>query len=388
VNKLKNQYKKVAQFVDNMNIRHEFLKVLDVAYREDVYYGYEHMDDTSYFFQKLDPDYCQISSLEDGVWNFSFDFSYFQTNPEQLEMFPPEFKKMYNRFVKDPSNMRVQELDSTKTICIKINESLTYVMPPFFSTFEAIFDIEDYKALKKDKEEISNYKVIYQKIPMRTNSDANDDFLINLDTAMVFHNKAAQVVPDQVGIITAPFDAEGISFEKDQADFDNVAKAERDFWNTTGVSQLLFNADKTTSVGLSYSTKTDEAMAYGVLRQIERWINRRIKFFVGNNQNFKVRMLDVSIFNQDDQFNLAIQAGTYGLPVKTAIASLLGMSTSSMMNMFILENDILGINDKLVPLPSAHTLSGNGDVGAPPKSNGDITDEGLKTRDANKGNNN
>jgi hypothetical protein len=388
VNKFKNQYKGVLDFIEKMNIRHEFLKVLNIAYRDDVFYGYEHMSDNSYFIQKLDPEFCQISSQEDGCFNFAFDFSYFTTNPEQLDMYPSEFKKMYNRFRKDPSKMKWQELDPERTICIKINEDLDYIMPPFFSTFESIFDIEDYKALRKDREEISNYKILIQKIPVRLDSENNNDFAIDLETAMAFHNKAAQVLPDQVGIITGPFETDSVSFEKDQADFDNVAKAERDFWNTTGVSQLLFNADKTTSIGLSKSIQTDEAMAFGVIRQVERWINRRIKYLIGTPM-FKVRILDISIFNQHDFFTDILQAGQFGMPVKMAIAASLGFSPSSMINMIVLENDILGLNEKLIPLQSSHTTDGTDGNGAGAPSKGDkVSDEGLKARDGNKGNNN
>jgi hypothetical protein len=303
-------------------------------------------------------------------------------------MYPSEFKKMYNRFRKDPSKMKWQELDPERTICIKINEDLDYIMPPFFSTFESIFDIEDYKALRKDREEISNYKILIQKIPVRLDSENNNDFAIDLETAMAFHNKAAQVLPDQVGIITGPFETDSVSFEKDQADFDNVAKAERDFWNTTGVSQLLFNADKTTSIGLSKSIQTDEAMAFGVIRQVERWINRRIKYLIGTPM-FKVRILDISIFNQHDFFTDILQAGQFGMPVKMAIAASLGFSPSSMINMIVLENDILGLNEKLIPLQSSHTTDGTDGNGAGAPSKGDkVSDEGLKARDGNKGNNN
>lgn len=41
----------------------------------------------SYFIQKLNPDYCQISSIEGGCFNFAFDFNYFKTYPEKLKQY-------------------------------------------------------------------------------------------------------------------------------------------------------------------------------------------------------------------------------------------------------------------------------------------------------------
>ena len=53
-----------------MNLQHEFIKITTTILREDIFYGYEYSTKDSYFIQKLNPDYCQISSIEDGCFNF------------------------------------------------------------------------------------------------------------------------------------------------------------------------------------------------------------------------------------------------------------------------------------------------------------------------------
>lgn len=372
-----NQYKKVLQFLDLMNIKHEFRKILNTAFREDIFYGYEHMTNTSFFIQKLNPDYCMISSIEDGVFNVAYDFTYFGNNIEQLETFPPEFKSKYNMYLKN-KDLRWQELDSTKTIVIKINEDLDYLIPPFAGLFESVFDIEDYKALRKDRQEISNYKVLIQKLPIREDSDDNNDFLIDYDNMMMFHNKAAQSLPDQVALITTPMEIKDIDFEKDSADVDNVEKSTRDFWGGGGVNGTLFSSDKAGSVGLEASIKTDEEIVFDVLRQIERWINRRLKFFM-SNVNFRVNMLNITIFNKEEVFDSAFSASQFGYPTKMLALAALGFSPSAAVNMTLLENDILGLVDKFIPLQSAHTDTG--ETGAPTKKKKDLSDEGAKARD-------
>ncbi|MEK5036309.1 hypothetical protein MKY96_33190 [Paenibacillus sp. FSL R7-0302] len=392
VESLSRQYKKAVQFLDSMNIKHEFSKVLSIAFREDIFYGYEHIGKNSYFIQKLNPNYCTISSIEDGCFNFAFDFSYFQSNLDQLEMYPPEFKSMYNKYLKD-SKLKWQELDSAKTICIKINEDLDNVIPPFVGVFESLLDIEDFKALRKDREKIANYKVLYQKLPMRKDSEHNNDFSIDFENMMMFHNKASQALPDEVGLITAPFEVTDISFDKDKADADNVEKATRDYWTQVGVSQLLFNTDKSSSVGLEKSIRTDEAIIFTVLRQIERWVNRRLKFFI-NNINFRVNFLDITIFNKQEIFENALQASQFGVPAKMIIGASMGMSPSSMVNMAILENEILGLPERLIPLSSSHTGGAesetdvkdtNGGQGRPKKADSKIGEKGVKGRDNEKG---
>jgi hypothetical protein len=382
---LSNQFKKLNEFLDTMNIRHEFMKIMSVAFREDAFFGYEHFDKDSYFIQQLNPDYCQISSIEDSCYNFAFDFSYFNGFQEKLETFPSEFKSKYNAFLKD-SNLRWQELDSSQTICVKINEDLSYLIPPFAGVFESLFDIEDFKALRKEKTKLQNYKILIQKLPMRKDSDANNDFMIDYQTMEGFHMQAASAVPDQVAVITSPMDFVEISFDKSMADDDNVARAERDYWSGAGVSQLLFNTDKSSSIGLNYSIQTDEAILFAVLRQIERWINRRIKFL--GNFNYRLNMLDVTVFNQQDKFDQLIQAFQYGVPVKTKLGAILGMSPTDMVNMSILENDILGLNERFIPPASAHTQSdgATSQGGAPAKKAKDLSASGAKAR--NNGNSN
>lgn len=58
----KAQYSKILKLIEVMNLQHEFTKLLLIAFKEDVFYGYEHTTDDSYFIQKLDLDYCKISS--------------------------------------------------------------------------------------------------------------------------------------------------------------------------------------------------------------------------------------------------------------------------------------------------------------------------------------
>jgi hypothetical protein len=381
---LGNQFKKLSEFLDTINMKHEFMKIMSVAFREDVFFGYEHYDKDAYFIQQLNPDFCQISSIEDGCYNFAFDFSYFNAYPEKLDTFPSEFKSKYNAFSKD-SSLRWQELDSTQTICIKINEDLSYPIPPFAGVFESLFDIEDFKALRKEKTKLQNYKILIQKLPMRDDSDANNDFMIDYPTMEAFHMQASSAVPDQVAVITSPMEFKDINFDKSMADDDNVARAERDYWSGAGVSQLLFNTDKSSSIGLSMSIQTDEAIVFAVLRQIERWVNRRIKFL--GNFNFRVNILDITIFNQQEKFDQAIQSFQYGIPVKSMIGAIMGMSPTTMVNMSILENDILGLNERFIPPATAHTQSdATNQGGAPAKKVKDLSTSGAKAR--NNGNSN
>lgn len=388
--KVRKQFTDIGELVKMMNLKHEMQKVLRTAFKEDVFYGYIHKDKKSFYIQKMPFEICQISSVEDGVFNYSIDMGYFLQDEKRLEGWATEIQLKYREWkVLYKRNTKIStyvELDAQNTICIKINEEMQEIFPPFAGSFDAIFDIEAFKQLRKDKEELGNYMVLVQKLPMRNDSDDNNDFLIDEDMMRFFHNMAGDTVPDNVGVITSPMEIEPIKFDKDRVDSDGVAKAERDFWSGSGTSQLLFNADKSTSQGLLMSIKTDEEIVFGVLTQIERWINRYLNLTI-KDLMFNVSILHITHYNRDEMFKMFIEAGQYGVPVKSHISATVGLSPIEMMNMAYLENDVLELNENWKPLISSHTmngdeeLKGDGSDGAPKKDPKKVSDETARGKD-------
>jgi hypothetical protein len=375
----KTGYVRTHELLDNLNIKHEMLKAVKVAWVNDTFYGYEHKGKNSYFIQRLPNEYCNISSIEDGVYNFSFNFSYFDRNEEKLDTFPPEFTALYRKYDNGSEGEWI-ELDSKNTICIKINEQLDYDLPPFVGVFASIFEIEDYKALKKTRETIENYKFIIQKIPIREDSEKNNDFLVDLPTMTMFHNKTARILPEEIGLISTPFDCNIVEFSKDRTERNQVVDAERDFYSSTGTSQLLFNGDSSSQANLGKSIKVDEQLVFSVLRQVERWLNRKIKFEVKGAYRFRVKILDITIFNQDEHVDRLLKAAQYGIPVKMMICAALGISPSAVSNMTYLENEVLDLPNSFIPLSSTHTQSGNTPSGRPPSKEDELEPKGEEQR--------
>jgi hypothetical protein len=366
----KTSYDRANMLLELMNIKHEFNKALKVAWVNDTFYGYEHEATDSYFIQRLPNEWCQISSIEDGVYNFSFNFQYFDRNLPQLEMYPKEFKKLYNKF-KNGSEGQWIELDSTKTVCIKIQEQLDYDLPPFTSVFASIFDIEDYKALKKTATTVDNYKFIVQKIPIRTDSGVNNDFLIDLPNVTMFHNRVSATIPEEIGLLTVPFDTETIDFSTERAESNKVEEAERDFYSAVGTSSLIFNGNNSSQANLAKSILVDEQEVFSVLRQIERWINRKIKSVVKGQYKFGIKILDVTIFNKKEYIEDLLKSATYGIPVKLRLCSALGLTPASVKNMAYVENVFLNLVTDFIPLQSSHTQSGKtGSEGESTSGNG------------------
>lgn len=370
-NKFKKAYYSSVTAVELMNLPHEATKMFTIAFRDDVYYGYEWETNDSVAFQNLDADYCKISSIEDGVYNFAFDFSYFDSNQDKLPNYPPEFQTMYNTYKTNTQLYKWQELDSTKSICIKVNEHDYIPIPPFVSLFSALADIEDYRAISKNASETNNYKALAMEIPLGDKGE----FLIDYNDAKEFYDMMTNVLPPNIGAILTPMKLTDWNFEKSgvNSDTNEVAKAEATFFTTAGVNKILFGGGEDPSATtLNLCTVNDQMIVFAVIRQLERWVNRKLKS-VSSSYKFRINFLPVTHYNIAEMHERYLKDATYGMPTRTAALATAGYAGTDYENMTYLENEILGLSNGEMPLKSSNTQSGS------------ARDEGGRPTNASKG---
>jgi hypothetical protein len=373
-------YKRALHAIEVMNLKHEFSKILNIAFRDDVFFGYVYETSDSFTIQHLDPKYCKIDTIDDGVYNFSFDFSYFRSKEDQLPFYAPEFQDGYEAY-KEDSKMRWQHLDAKKTICIKIREDTLAPIPPFVALFSTLVDINEYRSIAKSASESNNYKVLTLKIPV----DKDGNLLLPLDLCKEFYNRLSDELPPNIGLTLSPMEIQDFKFESAGAlkETDIVARAESAFWRDAGVSNMLFGGGESpSSSSLEISIRSDEEIVFRVLRQLERWTNRRLKNLSGKYR-FKFKLLDVTRFNQSDMLNMYKTLGQYGMPVRLAIMAIAGYEPSETYSMGYLENMLLGLSDNEIPLKSSNTQSLDSEGGRPTnKSKGEgLTDAGEQTKE-------
>lgn len=374
--KYETDYIRTLNYVDKMNLRHELEKICKVCFKEDVFYGYKYESKDSFYLRQLPPEYCKITCIEDGCFLYDFDFTYFLKYPEDLETFGEEFKERYEIF-KD-TGIRWQTLDSKRQFCIKLMEDVPFPVVPFLGVFEGIYDIDDYKSLKKAKAETDNYKVIALKIP--TNDDG--EFIINEDKLLEYYGALLDVLPENIGAFLTPMDSKDFNFENaGTADNNNVNNSIKTFWNDAGVSSMIFGDENKTSATLNVSIKADMQIVFSLARQIERNINRLLKKYA-TKYKFKLNFLDITYYNKDELVTQYLKLAQSSLPMTTMACSAASLSPIDMIGMNYLETDVLHIHDKLRALSTSYTQSGESN-GAPTVEEREVqlSDAGEKSRD-------
>ena len=385
----KNYYKAVA-YLDMLNISHEFVKVKRTVFREDVFYGIEYEDEknNSYYIKQLNPDFCRISSVEDACYNFEFDFSFFDNDDDEETLLntyetivPSFFRSGYTKY-KGNSDYQWQEVPSDKSICIKLQEDLPYCYPYFVSAALDVVDIQDYKNLEKVSAEQNNYRLLAFEIPRMGGSNGKpDNFEVKASTALQFYNMARQSIDESIGTFITPMPVKDISFKDANNTKNKVKDAVQNFYDTIGVTDMLFNGgDNSTST--KYSIKTDEAILFQLNRSLERWLNRKFKRRF--NGMFKIKLIDVTGYSKEEVIQQLKEAATLGVPTKMSLAEVTNQSSPlEISGLTFLENDILELHEKWIPLSTSYTQSATeeDEGGRPEVDDTELSETGESTRE-------
>ena len=376
--RINKKYRKTLNMLSTMDIKNQFPKILKVCFREDVFYGHMVVTSDSITIQRLPSDYCDIAVIEGNVLNVSFDFSYFDSRPAYLEYYDEEFHQKYELYKNDKAHMRWQELDAPRSFAIKCNNDiLEYPIPPFAGIFGEIYDLDEYKSLRKTKEALQNYAILVMQLGI--NSDG--EWELDLEKARDFYFNLANVLPEEVGAVLSPMEINKISFERNHAgDTTTVSDAENNLFSAAGVSSLLFNNVKASSNALLLAIKADQMMTYDLVKNIESAMNRFIQS-LSYGKNFKITFLDTSTYNREAVGAQYLKACQYGLPMVTYYCASQGLSQADMDGMTFLENEVLELPFRFIPLQSGNTLSVGSDPGRPESNIEDLTDNGEISRE-------
>lgn len=385
--KYKEEYIQVANLADKWCFKQEFAESIRVAIRDGVSYNIVYETDDSVVTKRMNPAWCAISSIEDNVPIFAINLEFFNRNKDLLPLYGKEFESAYKKYRPDSggTNKENQWYEAKNQYIILADPSdLYYHLPLFCSLLLGIFDIDDYRMLQKAKTENDNYKALSLELPL----DDNGVPLIDFPTAeKYFESILDGISNDAIGAFLTPFKVGDHSFANTRtSDTNDVNDAEKQLFDSAGVSSGLFMSGLTSSSSIMLSVKPDEQVAYSLLLQAEKAFNLKIKK-LNLTYGFKVSFLDQSIFNHDEYVKRFKEGATLGLPVKTYYSSSLGLSPSDVMGLTYLEENILGLSKDnwLSPLISSNTQSSvsEDELGRPALSDTEIGDAGEASREQN-----
>ena len=388
---LKKYYETLIRW-QRMDFANELIKLLIVAWREDTVYAYVYDDSDqeggTCFFHILDGDYCRICAIEEGVFRFAFDFSYFRNHKSELEFWDVEFQRKYDLYDKD-STLRWQELEPERQICFKVNsDDPTMDYPSFASLFEAIINAIDLQALQNAKDELSVYKLLVARLQPLSGTDSPDDFAVDVNTAIKYYNRLAESLPESIASCISPLPIEAIEFKdlNSTDDTDMISSSLSNIFKHIG--GVILDNDKSGTAITNMQTILDMKMGQStLLPQVQKWINLYFNYVIGEDHAFVKYIDGVSPYTRKEKRKELLESAQNGMPTKLEISILDGKSPLEATSMLYLENEVLGLTSKLIPLANSYVQSGmpEGDTdpitgGRPTEDDTKLTDEGDASR--------
>lgn len=384
-NKVLKSYYETLQWLERMNLQHEFLPVLVNNFIEDVFFGCCWIDETGIFILQLPPDYCKINGKYfTGDFSYSVDMSYYKKYEDLLDYLGEPLSSMYNAYGGNNAN-KWQPMPDEYALCTKYRlESWETVCPPYSGLFIDLIGLLNLADVQAVADEQQIYKLITAEIPRLEGTNIPDDWAVDISTALDYYKRLEESLPDYVGSVVTPIPLDVLSFSDDQTtDTTKIQKATKEVLNTSGGAQILNSSTISGAEAFRSATRADTELAISsLLGQISGWTNRMLSYLVSDPA--KVKFFEVSAYTKD-AFKESLQKDlNYGFVSTLAINSLNGFSELDTLALNYLERDVLQLDKKFIPLQTSSTLSGNNEGGAPEKSDTSISDEGSETKDKGK----
>lgn len=387
VNTIKKNYSLLAEKLENMNLKHEFSKIMKYIPYQDIYCGLVVESESDFFIQKLNFNICKLYEVQDGLYNFKINLS--GINVKNLGAYPDYVQKAWLDWHDGESSSYWYEPPADMQICIKLNSQWAYPYPMLIGIVKDIFDLDTYKKLKLQSARTDNYKAIMVKVPI--DESQVDRPLLTPETLGIFAEINKENMSDDIGLIhVLGSDGEAISFKDSNNTRNNVSDAIDEIYNSSGETKELFNGSSS-GTAVTFSVENDSGFIYGLYRQFERWVNRYIKLRKYNKNSFKFYfyLLDITIFNRDNVSKRYKDAVTLGATVIDKWLATLDVTPSRLLGSYVVHNDIFDFYNNFKPLSSSYNASANdtsNNNGRPTnKSKGETLDvEGEITADGDK----
>lgn len=384
--KILKQYNDTLNWLDKYDIQGIMLPALIKIFREDVFFGIFYRDDSGSILYPLDPSLCKI----DGIYS-SHDFSYAvdmsrfksQAMQELIEWLGDPLLSMWREY--ERTNEKWIHMDDRYSACFKFRtDDIDHVLPPLMAIFQELAARNDRADLQAIADELNIYKLLL--IPMETisGSKRSDDFEVSPELMLGYYQKMLENLPDYIAAALIPADVDkdnvlDFSSATADSDVDRLEQSDKTLLGTAGGGAVL-NANMITSTAAfkAWLKSESEFAISPLIPQIQGFTNRMLKYDCANPCN--VKYFEVSIYTKEDLQATLLESCQYGFSNRLAYNTFNGISERATIAMQILENEILNMPNKMIPLSSSYTQSGEGGTGRPEVPDDELSGSGERSR--------
>lgn len=360
------RYNNALDYLDKVFLPDLFTRFSLKALIDGCYYGvFKEVSKTDLVVLDLPTEYCR-SNFRDLHGNdiIEFNVTFFDSitdledRKQALKVYPKFISDYYHRYKKSQVNSMWVKIPTDIGFCFPFSDD---GRPLFLDLIPAVMDYDEAVDINRERDLEEIRKIIVQKIPHL----ADGALLFEPDEALEMHAGAVDMMKGNknISVLTTYADVDAVvSKTSSEASTNALEKSLQNVYSRANVSGQLFAP--TGSQALNTSITNDMALMMILANKYSRFITYIVNvIFANTNINFKYSILPVSWYNVSqyitDTMKLAQSGYSFILPAVAA-----GLSQKDLINIKDLENDVLKLSTKLIPLESSYTQS-SGQVGRP-----------------------
>ena len=353
-----------CSFVEALNVKSTLARITREWLKSGIYYGILQEQGNKVVVQDLPPEYCRTRYKDlNDLPILEFNITYFITKYDDEKVrnaavfnFPPEIQKGWRQYKnKTLSDPWIMVPASAGGVVFCFAEDST---PLLIAAIPELAKMKDAVKREEKRDENELYKLLIQKMP----TDSDGHLVFELDEIAEIHAGVAAMLRDldTVDVLTTLGDAtlENLQDSSAATQANNrIEKYSDNAWDSLGSSKLFFNADNSSS--LAYVIKRLESVMQDYLNMYSTWIRFLINSrFSRTGLSFDFEILPTTKFNIKDYMGYYLQTAQFGYP-RMRVGAVLGMKQRSLVSSIDFENEFLDLDEKMKPLMSSYTQSGD-----------------------------
>lgn len=348
------QYQLFLEWLEHMHLRDEITVIITSALRDGAFFGFAYDDGSHFLIKALDPRYCRITSVRDGVYDFSFNASYFDQEGCQAYIDPTQnqdglwdqvFIDGYQQYKSQGEDYQWFAIPSEKGVCILSGDDASCPLPYFTPMFYELLQCLKLRELLEEKALLDNSALLVSKIPMLSGTEDVNELACDMDLIKMCSAMIDKATPSLCSSVCSPCELQQISFHKE----DNAhCRGGITPSLYEEYAELLFGLAAASGIApapahrsggsASVSLKAGEAVFYRLLSRIESWLNRYIALNISGK--FQFRFHYTTRFSQKEWTAQLKDAAAFGLPVKMDYAISLGYTPLQILQQSHLEQTL------------------------------------------------
>lgn len=351
-------------FLSKYNIKYNTNWIIRRVIEQGELFVYKVETSDGIVLQEMPADYCKITSRQNNVFRWAIDLT--KLSDKTIIYMPKEIQVAYRSYKRQKSKNK-KMIDSTyyevgeNGVAFPINESYSKNIPYYAAAFDDFIELEDKKDLKNNQDILDSIVLIHQKCPY---NKENGKVLISTKHAKTIHEATKSNLPKNAKIVTNHLDIDLLRLSEGSKSFNESVKlAEENVFGSAGINAELFNGKKNTKEAIVAGIVEDSILPFKIQSMVANWINYELSKNKKKGVQYKIKFIDSTIFNKDAKVKSCREDMAYGGSRLEFIATK-GYEPNEGISLLKMEN-MLGLDEILVPQKSAHTLSSKDQAGRP-----------------------